>query len=170
MTANQHNGAETNGLKDDGRDSRAPLRHDGFALNESLIEDRGEGALSRGEGARISLLPADILNFARELRRNQTDAESLLWSILRNRRFGDFKFRRQHPLGRFILDFYCHDAKLSIELDGGQHNTDEGRRSDETRTQKIASQGIRELRFWNYEVLQETESVLEAIWNALHSV
>ena len=128
---------------------------------------QGEG---RGEGAGIAhaLLPADILSFARELRRNQIDAENLLWSIVRGRRLGNFKFRRQHPLGRYILDFYCHDAKLSIELDGGQHNTSEGRRYDETRTQEIASQGIRELRFWNYEVLQETESVLEAIWNALH--
>ena len=126
----------------------------------------GEG---RGEGAATSptLLPADILQYARELRHNQTDAEKLLWSILRNRRLGDFKFRRQHPLGRHILDFYCHEAKLSIELDGGQHNTDEGRRHDEKRTLAIANQGIQELRFWNHEVLQETEAVLEVIWNAL---
>ena len=141
----------------------ATLRINNTFLPLPLGEGRGEGA--GGPHARV---PADILQFARELRRNQTDAEQLLWSILRGRRFGNFKFRRQHPLGRMILDFYCHEAKLSIELDGGQHNTEEGRRRDGARTQEITSQGIRELRFWNYEVLEETDAVLEAIWNALH--
>jgi very-short-patch-repair endonuclease len=71
-----------------------------------------------GEGKKPAI-PEDIFKYARELRRNQTDAEQLLWGLLRDRRFAGKKFRRQHPVGRYILDFYCHELKLAIELDGG---------------------------------------------------
>ena len=69
-----------------------------------------------GEGKR---LPAELLERARALRREATDAERFLWSLLRNRQFLGLKFRRQHPLGGYIVDFYCHEARLGIELDGG---------------------------------------------------
>jgi len=124
----------------------------------------GRGAGGEGETAPI---PDNILRNARELRQNQTDAEQLLWGLLRDRRFADKKFRRQHPVGRYILDFYCHELKLAIELDGGQHNEDAARQYDDERTRFLNEQGIRVIRFWNNQVLQETDSVLQALWNAL---
>ena len=130
-----------------------------------LGEGWGEGAL--GEGIREPV-PDYLIENARELRKNQTDAEALLWQLLRNRQIQDAKFRRQHPVEPYILDFYCHDKKLAVELDGGQHNTTEGKASDEKRTQYLNSQGIQLLRFWNNDVLQNTESVLEQIYNALN--
>lgn len=66
-------------------------------------------------------LPEDLLRHAREMRSGMTDAEALMWKLLRNRRVADAKFRRQHPMGRFILDFYCDEKMLAVELDGGQH-------------------------------------------------
>jgi predicted house-cleaning NTP pyrophosphatase (Maf/HAM1 superfamily)/very-short-patch-repair endonuclease len=129
-------------------------------------EGRGEGTMSRPT---TRLLPAELLRFARELRTTQTDAESLMWRLLCNRRLANCKFRRQHPIKPYILDFYCHERRLAIELEGGQHNTDFARRADENRSQFLDKQGIRVLRFWNHDVLQETDTVLEAIWNALHA-
>jgi phosphomannomutase/very-short-patch-repair endonuclease len=125
----------------------------------------GEG---RGEGVCKPLLHAEILAFARDLRQKLTDAEQLLWSVLRDRRFGGFKFRRQHPVNSYYLDFYCHEARLAIELDVGQHNTAKGRLHDGGRTRSLEGSGIRVLRFWNHEILADTQNVLEAIWNALH--
>ena len=114
-------------------------------------------------------VPHDILRNARHLRNTQTDAENLLWHILRGRRFCGFKFRRQHPVGSYILDFYCHDAQLAIELDGGGHAVEEQVEYDRQRTKELASAGIRVLRFWNDQVFKQTEVVLEAIYEALRS-
>ena len=102
---------------------------------------------------------------ARHFRKNPTDAERLLWQRLRRQQLG-FKFRRQAPIGRYIVDFVCFEKKLVIELDGGQHSLQRNR--DDERTGWLNSQGFRVLRFWNYEVFEELDSVLEAIWNALH--
>jgi very-short-patch-repair endonuclease len=110
-------------------------------------------------------LPDDLLHFARQLRRNLTDAEKLLWTLLRGRQFGGWKFRRQHPMPPYVLDFYCHELRLAIELDGGQHNTPEQLHYDQQRSEYLAAKGIKVLRFWNNQVLQETEAVLQAIWN-----
>lgn len=117
-------------------------------------------------------LPERIRAHARELRQQQTDAETRLWYFLRNRAFGGFKFRRQHPIklpngSMFILDFYCHQTKLAIELDGGQHV--ENKQADERRTALLEQQGIRVIRFWNDDVLLRTDAVLEVIWATLHS-
>ncbi|MBE7471163.1 MAG: DUF559 domain-containing protein [Anaerolineales bacterium] len=112
-------------------------------------------------------LPPALKARARELRRNATDAEKLLWQLLRNRQLAGAKFRRQYPLGGFILDFYCHEARLALELDGSQHAQPEQAQYDAARTQALTAEGIRVLRFWNNEVLQQTESVLEAIWEAV---
>jgi very-short-patch-repair endonuclease len=94
------------------------------------------------------------------LRGSQTDAERLLWRLLRNRQLLGLKFRRQQPVGPYILDFYCHDYKFCIELDGGQHYTDQGQRRDGDRETFLQAEGIRTLRFSNLDVLQNIESVL----------
>jgi very-short-patch-repair endonuclease len=103
--------------------------------------------------------------FARRLRKNPTDAERRLWSHLKLRQHDGKRFRRQATIGRFIVDFVCFETKLIIELDGGQHATQVD--YDENRTAWLNAQGFRVLRFWNFQVLEETEVVLEAIWNAL---
>jgi len=104
---------------------------------------------------------------ARELRQQSTDAENLLWRALRNRRFGGYKFRRQHILGPYILDFYCPAAKLAVEADGGGHAEPEQQARDQERARFIEAQGIRLLRFWNHDVLLRTEAVLGEIDRAL---
>jgi len=86
---------------------------------------------------------------------------------LRNRRFNGFKFRRQHPVGEYVLDFYCHEARLGVELDGGQHNEASQRRKDEARSSFLAGEGITVIRFWNNDVLRETEGVMEELLMAL---
>jgi very-short-patch-repair endonuclease len=110
-------------------------------------------------------LPEDIRAYAREMRSRMTDAETLLWMLLRNRRIAGAKFRRQHPVGRYILDFYCDENKLGIELDGGQHG--EAVKYDQKRDEWLRIQGIKVLRFWNNQMLAETEAVMEAIYLAI---
>jgi very-short-patch-repair endonuclease len=102
---------------------------------------------------------------ARALRRRMTDAERLLWRHLRNRELGGWKFRRQYPVGTFIVDFICVEKSLVIEVDGGQHATNE--ELDNQRSAYLNKMGYRVLRFWNNEVLQETEGVLTAIFAIL---
>ena len=97
-----------------------------------------------------------------------SDAEQVLWHLLRGRQISGLKFRRQHPFGDFILDFVCLENKLVIEVDGGQHGQQSG--YDENRTQKLQAAGFRVLRFWNNEVLQEIESVKEKIWLAVQEL
>src|SRR5690349_18622943 len=97
-----------------------------------------------------------------------TGAERRLWQGLRGKQLAGYRFRKQHPVDRFILDFYCPAARLAIELDGGQHNTDAGRESDATRTAWLEYRGIRVLRFWNHDVLRNTDNVMQTIWNTLH--
>ncbi|WP_284155332.1 asparagine synthase-related protein [Sulfuricystis multivorans] len=104
----------------------------------------------------------ELRAFARQLRREATDAERLMWYLLRDRRLAGRKFRRQHPVPPYVLDFYCAELKLAIELDGGQHA--ERFERDAQREAYLAEHGIRVLRFWNHEVLSQTEAVLEAIW------
>jgi methionyl-tRNA synthetase len=133
---------------------------------------RGEGDPPgrgvRGEGHSKPPLPDDLLALARKLRQEQTDTEQLMWYLLRDRRL-NAKFRRQHPVEirgkRYVLDFYSHELKLAIELDGGQHQ--ENVAADEARTTALESAGIRVMRFWNNDVLQNTPSVLERIWDTI---
>jgi len=106
------------------------------------------------------------VNRARLLRTKATDTERILWRHLRNRNFAGYKFRRQHPLDGCILDFYCPTAKLAIELDGGGHNYRVGQVRDRTRSEFLSRKGII-VRFWNHQVRQELDSVLQAIWFAL---
>jgi adenine-specific DNA-methyltransferase len=98
---------------------------------------------------------------ARNLRRHQTEAEGKLWRHLRNRNLAGFKFRRQHAIGSYIADFACLEKRLIVEVDGGQHV--EQQKQDLVRTRFLEEQGFRVVRFWNHEVLIETEAVLEKI-------
>lgn len=104
---------------------------------------------------------------ARALRRDATSAEQQLWRLLRSRQFAGLKFRRQHPLGPFVLDFYCAKARLAIELDGGQHNEAAAIAADARRSEWLRAQGVRVLRFWNNDVLANPEGVLTLIAQAL---
>ena len=113
-------------------------------------------------------VPPELLIFARQLRLQQTDAEQLLWYILRGRRFCGFKFRRQHPMCGYILDFYCHDAGLAVELDGGGHNDEEQRLYDLERSKTLEASSIRVVRFWNNDVLNSVEDVLEELYRHLN--
>jgi len=126
-------------------------------------EREGEGNAAPHKPA----LPAEILLRCRELRRNATDAESLLWQLLRDRQLNGAKFRRQHPMHSFILDFYCHEARLAIELDGSQHLEGNQAKYDAERSRILQEHGVRVIRFWNDEVLQQTTTVLETILDAL---
>ena len=114
-----------------------------------------------------SALDPHLVARARKLRIEQTNAEQLLWRLLRNRQFGGLKFRRQYPMAPYVLDFYCHAARLAIEVDGAQHSEPDKERRDAERTTYLGRQGITVIRFWNHEVLQETEAVLEQLHDAL---
>jgi very-short-patch-repair endonuclease len=98
--------------------------------------------------------------FARTLRSQLTDCERLLWSRLRNRGLAGLKFRRQHPCPPYVLDFYCAELRLVIELDGGQHYDEAGLQRDRGRTAYLQRQGLAVLRFSNLDVLQNLEGVL----------
>ena len=101
---------------------------------------------------------------SRELRRESTEAERKLWRHLRDSGLGA-KFRRQHPVGPFILDFCCHEARLAVELDGGGHI--EQAEYDAERTKALAVEGIRVIRFWNADVMKNIAGVLDRIRDAL---
>jgi very-short-patch-repair endonuclease len=100
-------------------------------------------------------------DFARRLRRNQTDAERVLWFRLRGRRLAGLKFKRQVPVDRYVADFLCSDGKLIVEIDGGQH--DQQRERDSIRTATLEAMGYLVLRFWNSDIMQNTEGVLQDI-------
>ena len=99
----------------------------------------------------------------RALRERSTDAERFLWRLLRTRQFVGLKFRRQHSVGPYIIDFYCADRRVAVELDGGQHFTLEGQAYDRRRTAYLATRGIRVVRFTNSELFENTEGVLEML-------
>lgn len=101
---------------------------------------------------------------ARRLRRDATDAERRLWAALRDRRLRDYRFRRQHPVGNFIVDFVCTRHRLIVEADGGQHAENE---ADRRRTAWLEGEGWRVLRFWNNDILANTEGVIQAILREL---
>jgi len=98
---------------------------------------------------------------ARSLRNNATPAERLLWTRLSRRQLAGFKFSRQMPVAGFVCDLMCREARLIIEVDGGQH--DEQSSSDQRRTKVLEAEGFRVLRFWNNEVIESTEGVLKTI-------
>lgn len=122
--------------------------------------------MEREEGGRWK--EETLLGRARTLRREQTLFEAELWQQLRAKRFGAFKFRRQQPIGPYIVDFVCFHSHLVVELDGGHHL--ESHAYDARRDQWLESQGFRVLRVWNNDWITMRESVLEKIWQLLHDV
>ncbi len=123
---------------------------------------------TRGKRPLLKKFPAptpELIERARQLRKNASEAEQLLWQHLRRLQLGGYRFRRQYPLGGYILDFFCFEKGLAIELDGTGHS--QRADYDTERTRWLESQGIRVLRFRNSQVLQEIEAVKQAILEAL---
>ena len=112
----------------------------------------------------MTRLPPKSLEYARKLRQDMTDAERALWRLLRDRRMEGWRFRRQEPIDRYIVDFICFEARLIIELDGGQHFDSE---IDKVRDAYLESQGFQVLRFWNNDVLANRDGVYRTIMAAL---
>ena len=110
---------------------------------------------------------ADEISRARQLRMNSTEVEKRLWNRLRARQLDGHKFRRQHYVAGYYLDFACEELMVAVELDGGQHNEDGAKQRDEVRTARLQQSGWRVLRFWNNEVIENIEGVLESIQHAL---
>jgi very-short-patch-repair endonuclease len=109
-------------------------------------------------------MPSKLTPVSKNLRKQATDTEQLLWRYLRAKHFGGLKFRRQQPIGIFIVDFVCFEKRIIIELDGGQHALPEEMKNDNRRDQWFESQGYQVLRFWDNEVLTDIRGVLEVIW------
>ena len=107
----------------------------------------------------------DPISKARQLRRDSTQAESTLWRHLRGRQLAGYKFRRQVPLGQYVVDFVCFERRLIIEIDGGHHQDQAV--YDRERTEWLESQGFRLVRFWNNEVLRHRDAVAQVILEAL---
>ena len=112
----------------------------------------------------MSKLPPKALERARRLRKDMTDAERALWRLLRDRRMDGWRFRRQEPIDRYIVDFVCFEARLVIEVDGGQHFES---KADQARDAHLRSQGFRVLRLWNTDVLANRDGVYRSILTAL---
>jgi very-short-patch-repair endonuclease len=115
------------------------------------------------------LAPEDERDWIRRLRVEQTEAEAVLWQLLRNRKLIGCKFRRQVPVGRYVADFYCHERKLIVELDGGVHSDPDQQAHDRNRDTFLLAQGLRILRFSNEEALGPLERILDQIRKALIS-
>jgi very-short-patch-repair endonuclease len=110
------------------------------------------------------------VDFARALRRDQTEVENMLWFKLRELQYDGIKFRRQHPLGNYVVDFVCIQHKLIIEVDGGQHNESKASAYDEERSAWLEKQGYRVLRFWDNDVLRSMDSVISQVLAMLVNV
>ena len=106
-----------------------------------------------------------LLEYAKSMRHDATDAEHLMWQLSRAQRFMNLNFRRQHVIEPYIVDFFCHELGLVVELDGGQHNTDVGVAYDNGRTQFLEALGLKVIRYWNDDVLDRSEVVLEDLRN-----
>lgn len=107
--------------------------------------------------------PAPHFLLAKQLRRSMTQAEILMWDKLKNKKFKDYKFRRQHPIHQFIVDFYCHELKLIIEIDGEYHDSETQKIEDLNRTNLLQFQGLREIRFTNESIINDIASVLKEL-------
>ena len=133
------------------------------------LEKGGEGA-ARSHKAKKKYRIAEKTKRARRLRNDATPAERRLWTRLSRRQLGGFKFRRQFPHGRYVLDFYCVELKLCVELDSDQHGEDDLRRKDEFRTKYLEENSVEVMRFWNHQVLTAVESAADAILEQAHAL
>ena len=111
----------------------------------------------------------DLKKFSQKLRKSMTDAERRLWTRIRSKQLRNLQFYRQKIIGEYIVDFYCPKVNLIIELDGGQHYTEEGRQKDKFRDEFLAGLGLQVIRFSDRDVLTRIDSVLEKIWSCLDS-
>ena len=107
---------------------------------------------------------------ARKLRQSLTKEERVLWQLLRNRQFKNLKFKRQFPIGNYIVDFVCEEIKLIIELDGGQHNEPENIEADKVRTEFLESKGFKVIRFWNKDINLNIAGVYEFLLNEVEKL
>ena len=135
------------------------------ALNPSQRE--GSKTPQAGVHYRGGMNFTGMVERVRELRRNQTEAEEIFWELVRDKRFLDLKFRRQHQIGHYIVDFYCHSEKMIIEFDGSVHDLPEQKKKDEKRDKYLTSLGNKVVRFKNEELLDNTDSVLKKIEKTL---
>ncbi len=103
------------------------------------------------------------LSVSRKLRNNQTPQEKILWNILRNRNFCNLKFKRQYPIGKYIVDFICLEKRIIIEVDGGQHNTPEEIEYDNNRSKYLNERKFKVIRFWNNDIDNNIEGVYETL-------
>ena len=124
------------------------------------MKDPNQNNASMSRGA-----PGSIYKKAKKLREQMTDAEKVFWETVRNNQLDGLKFRRQHPIGIYILDFYCHKHLLAIELDGGYHQSLIQKNLDNERDHFLIEQGLQVLRFKNEDVLNNLENVLKIIKN-----
>jgi len=99
----------------------------------------------------------------KKLRKNQTDAESIIWSKLKSKQINGLKFYRQFGIGKYVIDFFCPSIKLAIEIDGGQHNEEKIKLDDEQRSKFLEDNEIKVIRFWNNEIIKNLEGVYEKI-------
>ena len=150
-------------------DRLVPPHPDRFAIRPLRVGERWSKPrclrINFSIGGDASAMKGNV-GTARRLRRDQTDAERVLWFRLRDRRLEGWKFRRQAPIDRFVVDFVCADARVIVELDGGQHV--ERSEQDRARTEILQSAGYLVLRFWNNDLLANTDGVVETILAALN--
>jgi len=114
--------------------------------------------------------PSSNFGLAVDLRNHMTEAELLFWEHLKNKQFKGFKFRRQHPIHKFIVDFYCHKLKLIIEIDGGYHKTRAQREADLERSKLLEFQGLQEIRFTNEDVFNNIDEVLKKLEQKINAL
>jgi very-short-patch-repair endonuclease len=117
--------------------------------------------MGEGQGEGGVKLKSTLKGPAKALRQRSTEAESLLWKHLRAKRFKKLKFKRQEPIGKYIVDFVCYEKRIIVEVDGGQHSANKAK--DHERDNWFRSEGFKVMRFWNHEVLTQTDTVLTAI-------
>lgn len=108
-----------------------------------------------------------LKSYSRALRKNMTDAEKLIWSKIRKKQLKGYQFYRQRIIGNYIVDYYCPKAKLVIEIDGGQHYTEKGKKRDKKRTEYLNSIGFKILRFSDREVFKNLQGIIEKIYETL---
>ena len=139
-----------------------------FAIKKSIerikiLQPSSSSSQREERSYRGNLNFSGLVREARELRKNQTPAEETLWQLLRNKKLNGLKFRRQHQIGHYIVDFYCHERKLIVELDGAVHDTPERQKHDSVRNKFLTSSGFKIIRFRNEEVFNNIEEVLKQI-------
>jgi very-short-patch-repair endonuclease len=137
-------------------------------FGNSRLAELGNTRVRRAGGRGSALSPRfsrtlTMTTRARKLRGNLTDVERKLWNSLRRDQLLGLNFRRQHPIGPYVLDFYCPAIRLAVELDGGQHTYESNRLSDDRRSRWLAENGIKVIRFWNNDVTQNLDAVLGEI-------